>query len=103
MSFTAAVRFTLSRIGSEQTRKERAERYARQKKYLDELEAHALTRSHLDVAEKERRKSVKINAADLFWVTQAEEGASERAGINIIKAAKNAQEGHKVTGRGKSD
>jgi anoctamin-10 len=103
MSFRAVVRFGLSRVGSEQTRKERAERYARRKKYLDELEANALNTTHLDVAEKERRKSVRINAADLFWVTQAEEGASEQAGTSIIKAAKIAQEEKNITGRGKSD
>jgi anoctamin-10 len=100
MGFRAAVRFALSRIGSEQTRKERAERYVKRKKYLDELQANA---SHLDIKEKERRKSVRINAADLFWITQAEEGASEEAGISIIKAAKHAQEEKKVTGRSKNE
>jgi anoctamin-10 len=55
------------------------------------------------VKERERRKSVRINAADLFWVTQAEEGASEQAGIQIIKALKSAKQEEKVTGRGKCD
>jgi anoctamin-10 len=77
MGFRAAVRFALSRIGSEQTRKERVERYARRKKYIDELETNAISKGHLDVVEKARRKSVRINAADLFWITQAEDGASE--------------------------
>jgi anoctamin-10 len=99
----AAVRFALSRIGSEQTRKERTERYTKRKKYLGELEAHAAATSHLNVKERERRKSVRINAADLFWVTQAEEGASEQAGIQIIKALKSAKQEEKVTGRGKCD
>lgn len=103
MGFRAAVRFALARIGSEQTRKERAERYARRKKFNDELEANRAAKNHLDVAEKERRKSVRINAADLFWVTQVEEGTSEKVGINIIKAAKHAHEGKEVTGKGKSD
>jgi anoctamin-10 len=103
MGFRAAVRFALSRIGSEQIRKERVERYARRKKYIDELETNAISRGHLDVVEKARRKSVRINAADLFWVTQAEEGASEQAGINIIKAVKHAVEEEKVTGRSKSE
>ncbi|CAO2647320.1 Nn.00g082420.m01.CDS01 [Neocucurbitaria sp. VM-36] len=93
MGFRAAVRFALSRIGSEQTRKERAERYARRKKYLDELDANADKPSRLDVTERERRKSVRINAADLFWTRQAEEGTSERVGINIIKDAKSAEAG----------
>jgi anoctamin-10 len=103
MGFRAAVRSALSRIGSEQTRKERTERYTKRKKYLDELEANAIATGHLNVKEKERRKSVRINAADLFWVTQAEEGASEQAGIQIIKAVKSAKQEEKVTGRGKSD
>jgi anoctamin-10 len=99
MGFRAIVRFALSKIGSEQTRKERAERYAKRKKYLDELEANAEKASHLDVVEKERRKSIRINAADIFWTRQAEEGASENAGISIIKAVKIAQD-EEVTGRG---
>jgi anoctamin-10 len=103
MGFRAAVRFALSRIGSEQIRKERAERYAKRKKYIDELEANSMATGHLDVAEQARRKSVRINAADLFWVSQAEEGASEKVGISIIKAAKHARDEEIVTGRGKFD
>jgi anoctamin-10 len=99
MGFRAAVRFALSRIGSEQTRKERAERYARRKKYLDELEDMAEKKSHLDVTERERRKSIRINAADIFWTRQADVGASADAGINIIKASKSAQHENAVTGR----
>jgi anoctamin-10 len=52
MGFRAAVRFALSRIGSEQTQKERAERYARRKKKLDKLEAAAENKSHLSVTER---------------------------------------------------
>jgi anoctamin-10 len=103
MGFRAAVRFALSRIGSEQTRKERAERYAKRKKYIDELETSALSKNHLDITEKVRRKSIRINAADLFWITQAEDGASEQAGVNIIKAVKHALDEERVTGRSKSD
>jgi anoctamin-10 len=99
MAFRAAVRFALSRIGSEQTRRERAERYAKRKKYLDELEIAAEKKSHLDVTERERRKSIRINAADIFWTKQADAGASADAGISIIKASKRAQHEHAVTGR----
>jgi hypothetical protein len=99
MGFRAAVRFALSRIGSEQIRKERAERYAKRKKQLDELEATAKKKSHLDVTERERRKSVRINAADIFWTKQADVGASADAGISIIKALKNAQKESILTGR----
>ncbi|KAF2023281.1 hypothetical protein EK21DRAFT_105400 [Setomelanomma holmii] len=101
--FRAGVRSALSRIGSEQTRKERAERYARRKRYLDELEASGGNASPVDATEKQRRKSLRINAAELFWIYQAEEGASEQVGISIIKAAKLAQEEEKATGLGKSD
>lgn len=100
MGFRAGVRFALSKLGSEQTRKERAERYAKRKKILDELEANAEKASHLGVAEIQRRKSVRINAADIFWTRQADDGASENAGLAIIKAAKNVQEEKKLTGRG---
>ncbi|KAL1799288.1 hypothetical protein ACET3X_003325 [Alternaria dauci] len=99
MGFRAAVRFALSRIGSEQTRKERAERYARRKKHLDELEANAQKKSHLDVAERERRKSIRIIAADMFWTKQADVGASANAGVSIIKALKTAQKDSVLTGR----
>ncbi|KAF1836068.1 hypothetical protein BDW02DRAFT_494478 [Decorospora gaudefroyi] len=99
MGFRAAVRYALLKIGSEQMRLERAERYARRKKYLDELEANGNKCSHLDVVERERRKSVRINAADVFWTKQAELGASADAGIHIIKASKSAQHETAVTGR----
>ncbi|KAH8731791.1 calcium-activated chloride channel-domain-containing protein [Phaeosphaeriaceae sp. PMI808] len=103
MGFRAGIPFALSRIGSEQTRKERDERYAKRKKHLEELQEHARAKSSLDVAEKERRKSIRINAADLFWITQADEGASEQVGINIIQAIKHTQDDKKVTAKGKFD
>lgn len=101
MAFRAGVRFALSKLGSEQTRKERAERYAKRKRILDELESNAEKASHLGVAEIQRRKSVRIMAADLFWTRQADEGTSENAGISIIKAMKSAHEEKHITGRGK--
>ena len=99
MGFRAVVRFALSKLGSEQTRKERAERYAKRKRILDELEVNAEKASHLGVAEIQRRKSVRINAADIFWTRQVDEGASENAGLSIIKVAKSAQEEKELTGR----
>jgi hypothetical protein len=98
MAFRTAVRFGLSRYGSEQTRKENAERFAKRKKYLDELEEKD-TPSHLDVGERERRKSVRIQASDMFWTKQAELGASADAGVQIIKAARSAREEQALTGR----
>lgn len=103
MGFRAVVRFALFRIGSEQTRKEKAERYAERVKTLEALENNAKKKSHLDVVERERRKSVRINAADMFWTTQAEDGASEMVGIRLIKASKSARDEERVTGRGKKD
>jgi anoctamin-10 len=99
MGFRAGVRFALSKMGSEQIRRERAERYAKRKQILDQLEAAAEKQSTLGVAEIQRRKSVRINAADLFWTRQADDGASEDAGLHIIKTAKWAQEEKNVTGR----
>lgn len=99
MSFRAAVRFALSRIGSEQIRKERVERYAKRKQQLDELEANAEKVNHLGVIERERRKSVRVNASDLFWIKQAEPGASASVSIGLIKAMKSAQDEKVVTGR----
>lgn len=99
MGFRAAVRFALSKLGSEQIRKERAERYAKRKAILDELNAAAERKSTLSVAEIQRRKSVRINAADLFWTKQADEGATEMAGLQLIKAAKLAQDEKEITGR----
>jgi hypothetical protein len=98
MAFRTAVRFGLSRIGSEQTRKERAERFAKRKKYLDELEEKDKP-SHLDIVERERRKSVRIQASDMFWTKQAELGSSATAGVEIIKAARMAHEEQTLTGR----
>lgn len=103
MGFRALVRSILLRIGSEQTRKERKENYALRKKTSDELEANALSTSRFDVTEKERRKNASINAADPFWVAQVEEGASEQAGIHIIRAARATQHEKNATSRGKAD
>jgi anoctamin-10 len=99
MAFRAAVRFVLSRIGSEQIRRERAEQYAERKRHLDELEAKATKVSHLDVAERERRKSVRINAADIFWTKQVDVGASAKASVRIIRAKKIAKHENVITGR----
>lgn len=88
LGFRAAVRWALETIGSKHIRKERAELYAERKKHLDELEQSAAKRGHLDVAERERRKSVRMTAADVFWTRQVEEGASQAAGVGLIRARK---------------
>ncbi|KAH6639056.1 calcium-activated chloride channel-domain-containing protein [Boeremia exigua] len=101
MGFRAGVRFALAKLGSEQIRKERAEEYVKRKRILDELEANAEKPSTLGVAEIQRRKSVRINAADIFWTRQVDAGASRDAGMSIIKTAKAAQEDRLITGRGR--
>lgn len=88
LGFRAGVRWALHAIGSEHIRKERAELYADRKKHLDELEASSAKRGHLDVVERERRKSIRMTAADVFWTRQVEEGASRRAGVGIIRGMK---------------
>jgi anoctamin-10 len=100
MGFRAAIRFALSHMGSEQTRKEHAERYAERKKFSDELEAHRKTEGHIGTTGKKRHHRVMINEADISGVAQFEDSASEQACIDIIKAAKSAEE-TRVTGRWK--
>ncbi|KAF1954251.1 DUF590-domain-containing protein [Byssothecium circinans] len=88
LGFRAGVRWALQTIGSKHIRKERAERYAERKKYLEEMEASAAKKGHLDVVERERRKSIRMTAADIFWTRQVEEGASLDVGVGIIHALK---------------
>lgn len=99
MGFRAAVRFVLARVGSEQIRRERAELYTERKKHLDELEATADKVNHLGVMERERRKSVRVSAADFFWIKQADPGASALVSDEIIKAVKHAEVEKDLTGR----
>ncbi|PVI00936.1 hypothetical protein DM02DRAFT_370459 [Periconia macrospinosa] len=88
LGFRVAVRWALEVIGSKHIRAERAERYAERKKYLDEMEASETKKGHLNVMERERRKSIRMTAADVFWTRQAEEGASAKSGVGIIRALK---------------
>ncbi|KAK9776404.1 putative Calcium-activated chloride channel-domain-containing protein [Seiridium cardinale] len=82
----ALVRTVLQRVGSEEVRKERNERYARRSKYMDELEAANRATEMLDVGAVQRRKSVRMADADIFWTKQVEKGSSTEAGIELIKA-----------------
>ena len=88
LGFRAGVRWVLQTIGSKHIRDENAQRYAERKKYLDEMEASTARKGHLDVVERERRKSVRMTAADVFWTRQVEEGASLRSGVGLIRAIK---------------
>jgi anoctamin-10 len=91
LGLRAVVRWALQTIGSKHIRQERAERYAERKKYLDELNKSAARKGHLDVAERERRKSVRMTAADVFWTRQVEEGASRAAGIGLIRSLRGTE------------
>lgn len=84
----AVVRNVLNRIGSEQIRRERRERYVMRKQFLAELEANNKAATGLDVKERERRKSVRVTGADLFWTKQVDAELSYEAGANIIRTLK---------------
>ena len=92
MALRGGVRFILSKIGSQQIWKERREQYAERKRYLDELERSSAKSGHLNVQERERRKSVRMTSHDVFWTRQVEENASIEAGIEMIKSTKERRE-----------
>ncbi|KAI4603921.1 hypothetical protein KJ359_000042 [Pestalotiopsis sp. 9143b] len=81
----ALVRLVLQRVGSEEVRRERNERYVRRKKYMDELESANRATEMLDVGAIQRRKSVRLADADVFWTKQVEKGSSIEAAIELIK------------------
>lgn len=84
----SVVRFILHRIGSEQIRKERNERYALRAGYLKEIEANKRRGATLTVAERDRRKSIRALGGESLFTKQMEEGASAQVGIELIKACK---------------
>lgn len=90
--FRSMVRSILQRIGSEQIRKERNERYATRARYLKEMEAINRGAATLSVAERDRRKSIRALGGEAFFTKQMEEGASARVGISLINACKSGEE-----------
>lgn len=84
---------SLQHLGSDQIRKERAERYARRKKFLEELEIKS--QANLAVEERERRKSVLLMGHDRFWTRQLEDGVSADVGVGLMKALRKAGEAEK--------
>lgn len=84
----SVVRFILHRIGSEQIRKERNERYALRAGYLKELEANKRAGTTLTVAERDRRKSIRALGGESLFTKQMEDGASAQVGIELIKTFK---------------
>ncbi|KAL0574341.1 hypothetical protein V5O48_007623 [Marasmius crinis-equi] len=89
--FRYIVAYALRKMGGVHqvhVRMEKDERYARRRRQMEELEkaTEAQRPRNLGVAERERRKSVRVNSEDLFWTRQVEDGASERVGIRLIEA-----------------
>ncbi|PQK16217.1 hypothetical protein BB8028_0006g05380 [Beauveria bassiana] len=84
----AVTRWVFTKYGSEQIRRERAERYARRLAYLEEIEADKRAGLHLSVAERERRKSILVTGDERFWTKQVEDGSSAEAGIKLMSLAK---------------
>ncbi|OBR14489.1 Plasma membrane channel protein [Colletotrichum higginsianum IMI 349063] len=91
LALRALVRFSLQRVGSEQIRKQRQQRYATRVKHLEEIEADKQQGLMLSVAERERRKSIRAMGHESFWTTQIDEGASAAAGIGLIQSVKRAE------------
>ncbi|KAL0261076.1 hypothetical protein SLS55_004772 [Diplodia seriata] len=86
------VAYALQRFGSDQIRKERAQRYARRKRILAELESQRSNAAGLAVEEKERRKSLLLMGYDRFWTRQLEDGVSAEVGVGLIKALRKTEE-----------
>lgn len=94
LALKALTKYVFERYGSEQIRRERAERYSRRLSVLEEIEENKRGGVNLGVAEKERRKSVLVTSSDVFWTRQVEDGASAAAGMRLMSLAKQWEEGH---------
>ncbi|KOS20681.1 Uncharacterized protein ESCO_006847 [Escovopsis weberi] len=81
-------RFGLTRLGSEQIRKERHRRYARRLSILEEIEAHKRLGLGLNIEERERRKSVLLTSNDVFWTKQVEDGSSVAEAMRLMTLVK---------------
>ncbi|KAI3621296.1 plasma membrane channel protein [Moniliophthora roreri] len=88
LGLRSLTQFILGRIGSKEIKKEKSDLYAKRKAYLDELEAAGQSARHLNVEERQRRKSALLTGTDLFWTRQVEDGVSAQVGRDIIMAAK---------------
>lgn len=86
--FQSLVRFILQQIGSERIREDYNQRYANRVKYLQELEMEKQTGLAVRETHRERRKSVLILESDPFWRKQVQDGATETAGITLMKRVK---------------
>ncbi|KAL7785510.1 calcium-activated chloride channel domain-containing protein [Trichoderma ceciliae] len=88
LALTSLARVIFQRFGSEQLRRERSEEYARRLAILKEIEEHKRDGEHMDVRERERRKSLLITGNESFWTKQVEDGASAAAGMKLITLAR---------------
>ncbi|RFU81483.1 plasma membrane channel aqy1 [Trichoderma arundinaceum] len=92
LALTSLTRIIFQRFGSEQLRRERSEQYARRLSILEEIEEHKRDGEHIDVRERERRKSLLITGNESFWTKQVEDGASAAAGMKLITLARKWEE-----------
>lgn len=90
--FRSLVRFVLEKLGSEQIRKERNQRYNTRLKRLEELEANKQQGLGLSIAERERRKSMRATGSDVLFTKQVEEGRSAAVAVGLIKRVKQLDE-----------
>lgn len=88
LALTSLTRVIFQRFGSEQLRRERSEQYARRLSVLEEIEEHKREGEHIDVRERERRRSLLITGNESFWTKQVEDGASAAAGMRLITLAR---------------
>lgn len=82
------VRFVLQQIGSERIREDYNQRYANRVKHLEEIESNKRAGLGVSEAQRERRRSILATGRDVFWTKQVEAGASETAGVSLIKQVK---------------
>ena len=93
LAWRSLVQFVLQRIGSDQVRQERVERYVRRKKYVESLEAAAGGHGEADRDDNfdtvERRKSIVPGMAGAsFFMRQAEMARAEDTAVRFIKTVK---------------
>lgn len=100
LAFRSLVRFSLEKIGSEQIRKERNQRYATRVKRLEELEANKQQGLGLSVAERERRKSMRATGSDVLFTKQVEDGKSAAVAAGLVKRVKLVDESRQQQEKG---
>ncbi|KAM5342134.1 hypothetical protein ACJ41O_015165 [Fusarium nematophilum] len=86
------VRSVLQQIGSDRIREDQNQRYVNRVKYLEEIESSKQRGLGVTEAQRERRRSILPGSGDVFWTKQVEAGASESAGVGLIKQVKRSEE-----------